>query len=245
MIRAILIDDEFAARDALKHLLARHFPHVTVAETCGSVAEAVPILQQQSFDVAFLDIVMPQAYGFELFDHIGTPEFGVIFTTAYDTYAIKAFEFSALDYLLKPINHQDLARAIAKVENQQHVKETQQKLSILRQNWHSEDPQLVLPTAEGYHLLRSSEIVFCQSQGNYTLFRLMDRKDELISKTLKEFEILLADFQFARVHRSYLINAKHVRKIYRDNRLEMVNGDEVPISQNRKPDFIKNFLSHE
>ncbi|MEL7339216.1 MAG: LytTR family DNA-binding domain-containing protein [Bacteroidota bacterium] len=243
MINVIIIDDEVPAQQALKNLLALYHPEVNVLALAGSVADAIPLIKQHQPQAIFLDIVMPRAYGFELLKQLAPVNFQIVFTTAHESYAIKAFQFAALDYLLKPIHRADLARAVARIQQNVSNEDQQKSLDVLQQNWQEEDPQLILPTVDGYTLTRVSEVIYCEADRNYTRFHLLDRKSEYIAKTLKEFEDMLANFRFMRVHRSYLVNLEHVRKFFRDNRVEMVNGDSISISSKRKDDFLKLFLN--
>ncbi|MEL6843525.1 MAG: LytTR family DNA-binding domain-containing protein [Bacteroidota bacterium] len=243
MINVIIIDDEVAAQQALKNLLALYHPEVKVVALASSVAEAVPLIQSHQPQAIFLDIVMPRAYGFELIKQLAPVNFQIVFTTAHESFAIKAFQFAALDYLLKPIHHEDLARAVARIQQKSSGEHQQKGLDVLQQNFQEEDPQLILPTVDGYTLTRVSEVIYCEADRNYTRFHLLDRKSEYIAKTLKEFEDMLDGLRFMRVHRSFLVNLEHVRKFFRDNRLEMVNGDTISISSKRKDAFLKLFLN--
>ncbi|MEM7367693.1 MAG: LytTR family DNA-binding domain-containing protein [Bacteroidota bacterium] len=242
-IKALIVDDEHSARSGLKKMIERDFPEVKICGLAASVDEAIPLVKSHHPELIFLDIVMPQKYGFELIDAFPEMPFEVVFTTAYDKYAIQAFRMSALDYLLKPIHPNDLRKTMNKVKETKSLKESRERLRTFRKNWHNDDPQLVLPSSDGFVFAKISEIIYCKADGNYTFFAFVNQKGQIVAKTLKEFEEMLAGLQFMRIHRSYIINLRHISRYYRDNRIEMVNGDELTLSSSRKKAFFDWFLS--
>jgi len=243
MIDALIVDDEPAAREALQGLLRLYTPQVRVIGTCKSVAEAEAFIAEQEPDLIFLDIVMPKSYGFNLLEKITGKNIQVIFTTAHDGYAIRAFKTSAIDFLLKPINPQELIAAIQKAREQHTLIHSNSQLELLKQNLKGDDPKLALSTTEGYLFLRLSEIIYLEASSNYTCIHLMDGRKEMVARTLGEFEDPLLLYPFIRVHRSYIVNLAHVRKMVKGNNILMANTELVPLSPGRKEDFLNQFLS--
>lgn len=241
MMRAILVDDSPRGLKTLQALLSKFCPQVEVVGTAGSVAEAFPLLVNERPDLIFLDIEMPGGNGFELLEKaqpLNIP-FQVIFVTAFNQYALKAIKFSALDYLLKPVDHQELISAVAKAE-QSLTKETfQQRYLTFLENYRSEDKdlqKLALPTHQGYKFIPIQEIIRCEGDGNYIRVYLLEGRPILASRRLKEVEDLLDNYRFLRIHRSHLINLRFVQQYQRGEGgiVKMVDGSELNVSRSRK-----------
>lgn len=243
-MKAVIIDDEKHCREVLTTLIQKHCPEVEVADSFNSGADALNVVDKIVPDILFLDIEMPGMNGFEFLERCPEKNFEIIFTTAYNEYAIKAIKHSALDYLLKPIDKDELILAIAKAK-QHHSQKTsarvEQLLSSL--NLRKESKRFAVPTLEGLIMLNSDEILYCESDGPYCTFHFTtNAKPLLTSKTLKEAEeVLQGGGEFFRIHHSFLINLKFVQKYVRGEGGEVImnNGKNIPVARSRKQDFLK------
>ena len=236
MIRTIIIDDEKNSREALRNMLENYCEGVEVAFLADSVPTGVKAIQRLQPDLIFLDIEMPVHNGFELFEFLPDLDAAVIFTTAYDQYAIKAFKFSAVDYLLKPIDLLELRSSLLRVDKRQ----TGNNLPILKENIRDPFRKLALPTTDGYTYLRLADIIRCEADSNYTRFFTKSGAKILVPKTLKEYEGLLVGHNFIRVHRSHLINLDYVMR-YTKSRLPSVtmeDGAVIAVSVRRKEELL-------
>jgi len=243
MIETLIVDDEPAARDALASLLALYAPQVRVIGKCKSVAEAEEFIEESPPQLVFLDIVMPKSYGFDLLKTISDRNIQVIFTTAHNNFALRAFRTAAIDYLLKPITPEELVAAVYRATEQHSLRNAKIQLEVLSQNLKGDDNQLALPTSDGYMILRLSEIMYLEADSNYTTLHLTNGEKEIVAKTLGEFVEPFEGYPLVRVHRSYMVHLKHVRKVAKGNFVLMENGDLVPMSPGRKDDFMDQFLS--
>lgn len=241
MIRAIIIDDEQSSRITLKNMVTEFCDNIEVIATVSSVLEGVETINKEHPDLVFLDIEMPIHNGFTLFNHFPAPAFNVIFTTAFQKYAIKAFRFSAIDYLLKPINLDDLRTAIKKVSSKKEMDSTKEKLQTLKANLNNSCSKLALPTIEGYHFVEVKDIIRCESQNNYTNFHFLNGKKILVSRTLKIFSKMLEDHNFFRTSRSDLVNLNHIVTFGRQKSptLTLSDDTQLTISLRRKEAFLK------
>jgi two-component system LytT family response regulator len=243
MIKAIIVDDEPYCCETLATLLERYCPQVTVAAICYSGKEALTAIKEQQPQILFLDIEMPQMNGFELLERLPEIGFELIFTTSYDQYAIKAFHFSALDYLLKPIDREELQKAVQKVM-QRLQKPLPQQLEILLQKINhptSAIQKIALPTMEGLQMIATDSIIRCESDSNYTIFFLKSKQKLVVSRTLKEVEEMLEEHAFLRVHNSYLVNLNEVSKYVRGEGGYLVMSDDssVDVSRSKKEMLLK------
>ncbi|GAB3044835.1 LytR/AlgR family response regulator transcription factor [Spirosoma pulveris] len=212
MINALLIDDEEHCRESLSIQLARYTPQVRLLASCGSGVEGLKAINQLHPDVVFLDVEMPHMNGFELLEQCPAIGFRVIFTTGYDTYAIQAIRFSALDYLLKPIEKDELIKAVAKI-NDTPAPMIDQQLGILRDKLEYKPVKLqkiALPSLEGFKMVPLEAILRCESTSNYTYIFLKNNRKLLVSRTLKEIEELLDGHSFLRVHHSHVVNLNEI-----------------------------------
>ncbi len=240
-MKAIIVDDEKHCRDVLKLLLERHCPQVDVLALCPNGPEGIKAIGQHEPDLVFLDIEMPGMNGFDLLAATPSDRFEVIFTTAYNEYAIKAIRHNALDYILKPVDKDELAQAVRRAEGaaaarqQGRIQNLVQYLNRLKTG-----DRVALPTLEGLQFVQSDQIYYCESDGGYTYFHLTEGKPLLISKTLKEVEEVLHSKGFFRVHHGYLINLKYVHKYIRGDGGEviMANHKSIPVSRNKKQEFL-------
>ena len=242
MLRAIIIDDELKSRELLKILIEEFCDGVSVVALCQNVSEGIESITRYAPDVVFLDIQMQRETGFDLLTKLGEINFEVIFTTAHSEFAIKAFKFSAIDYLLKPLDPEDLKRAIKKVEKKLSGNATQ-RLEMLIKNLRttpSESYKLALPTSDGLMFVKLSDILYCEAFSNYTSFYLSDGKKYIVSKTLKEYEDILTEYNFFRIHNSYLINMREIKKYIRgEGGYVILNNDvSLDVSKRKKEAFL-------
>jgi two-component system, LytTR family, response regulator len=243
MIKSIIIDDEEDSRKTLNILLGSYFPEIKISRICDSAAEGLEAIKSIQPDLVFLDIQMPQMSGFDLLKQASPVSFEVIFITAHDQYAIKAIRFSALDYLLKPIDVDDLRNAIDRAKERLTQKNSLQNYQSVIQNVQHKDgkiEKLAVPTFEGIAFFNTDEIIYCKAEGSYTNLILKGKPEKLISRNLKDFENILANSGFCRVHHSYLINLKHVEKYIRGEGgyVMMTDNHHVDISRRRKDEFL-------
>lgn len=244
-ITAIIIEDETKARRVLESLLQEYHPEVEVLASVSNVPEGVKAIQKHQPRLVFLDIEMPEYNGFQLFDFVENINFDIIFTTAYQEYAIKAFEFSATAYLLKPLQIDKLAQALDKVKEKMG-KNTQERVELLKNTWQQEKiSKIALPIAEGFLFVEINEIMYLQADGAYTHLILRDKRRFTVSKNIKNFEDLLKIEIFFRPHRSYLINLNAVKQFYRQDGgyVVMENGDSISVSKEKKDEFLQAFQS--
>ena len=243
-IKSIIVDDEKHGRENLAGILKQYCPEAELLGDADSVETAISLISEINPDLVFLDIEMPRANGFQLLEHFKDFRFEVIFVTAYDNYAIKAIRFSAIDYILKPINLNDLQTAVRKVANRIQQKQENQRMKQLVYNiTQPQNPRIGLPTGDRVEFIEVNKIIRCQGEGNYTHIYFEGSKHLLVAKTLVEFEELLQEYSFTRVHKTHLVNLKHVITYVKNDGgiLKLSNGDEVPISRRRKEEVQKMF----
>ena len=246
MIKAILIDDEVHCLDTLNMLLSDHCPDVQVIEQCVLAKKGLEAIEKLKPDLVFLDIEMPVMNGFELLEQLSNISFPIIFTTSYDQYAIKAIRFSALDYLLKPIDPKELISAVKKVQEERHLPMAEQFQILLNQIQGKGGgfSKIAVPTAEGFELIYAEQIIYCEANDNYTHFILKNKNKIIACRTLKEIEEQLQGFPFfVRVHNSYLVNLNEVTRYIRGEGgyLVMSDGTSVSVSRSRKEALLKHF----
>lgn len=241
MLKAIIVDDEPKARENLQLLLQDFVQGVEVVALCQNIAEAVRAVEQYSPDLVFLDIQLQRETGFDLLTKLKEINFEVIFTTAYTEYAIKAFKFSAIDYLLKPIDIEELRKAVEKVERRVNNSMTS-RLTHLLQNLKqgsNENSKIALPTLEGLVFVNVKDILYCEASSNYTSIVTNDEK-YVVSKTLKEYDELLSEHNFFRIHNSYLININSIKKYVKGEGGYVVlnNNTSLDVSKRKKEAFL-------
>lgn len=244
MITAILIDDEKNALEVLEWQLKNFCTDVQVLAMCTSADEAVTAIIQLQPQLIFLDIEMPVKSGFEVLNAFQQPRFDVIFTTAYNQFAIKAFKYAAFDYLLKPIDAADLKAAIERFKNRKTTLTTQQ-LEVLMNHMGKVPPpeKIALNTADGMMFIKPDQIIRCESQSNYTKIYLTTHQKVTIAKTLKDVEETLQEYHFYRIHNSHLINLQHIEKFVKADGgyVLMTDGEHITVARNRKDGFIEQF----
>lgn len=245
MLRAIIIDDEPNAVNLLVIRLNQHCPQIEIVATCTDSLAGVEAIQQNNPDVVFLDIEMPQLNGFQVLEAVGEISFLLVFVTAYDRFALKAFKYSALDYLLKPIDTQELITAVKKVEKQ--LQTSQAQISYLKQNFNRKNSylpeRLALPYQNGVTFVAIHEILYCEADDNYTRFHLLNGQKYITAKTLKDIQELLEEHDFLRVHRQYLVNIHQIKKFVKGegSYLVMNNEQTIPVSRGQKEKLIERF----
>jgi two-component system LytT family response regulator len=242
MIKAIMIDDEIHCRKTLGMLLKEYCPGVQVTEQCDDAESGLTAIQRHKPHLVFLDIEMPNMNGFEMLEKLSEIHFEIIFTTSYDQYAIKAIRFSALDYLLKPVDPKELQRAVQKVaERLQHP--LPQQLEILLQKLHqpaSNIQKIALPTMEGLQMIAVNSIISCASDSNYTVFFLKNKQKLIVSRPLKEIEEMLEEYSFLRVHNSHLVSLNEIDKYVKGEGgyLVMSDGSTIDVSRSKKETLL-------
>lgn len=245
-IRAIIVDDEPNARRALQGLLEENFSQVEIVADCRNVPEAVKTISKLKPDLVFLDIAMPGYSGFELLDFFDEQHltFKIIFVTAYSEHSLRAFETSAVDYILKPVRLEHIARALKKINTEELVNENRQ-YRVLKENFsNQQDKKIVLQTAETIFVVRMEDIIYLQAEGSYTRFYTTSHGVLTITKKLIDFEYLEISGPFFRTHRSYLVNLNHIKKVDKKEFIVIMNNDaEVYLAQDKKNQLLEKIIT--
>ncbi len=244
MIRGIIVEDERHSRETLRGMLDRYCKNVEIVAETDSYRGGLKEIREHNPDVVFLDIQMPDGSGFRMLEELDEIDFEIIFTTAFDQFAIKAIKYSALDYLLKPIDPEELVRALKKVETKLSHQKVNQNIQVLLDNIKARDAdphKIILSTSEKIHIIETDQIIRCESDNYYTNFFLSDGKKILVSKTLKENEQLLSDHNFIRPHKSHLVNVKFIKGFlkYDGGYIEMTDGSRIPVSRRKREKIIE------
>ncbi len=244
MLRTIIIDDKVNARDSLTKALNNLCPGVEIAGYGNNVKSGMEAILLHKPDLVLLDIDMPDGTGFDLLRQLKTIDFKIIFITGFQDYAIEAFKFSALDYLLKPVNEQDLVVAIQRAEESIERKNISGNLNVFFENLNTkskESKKIVLNTSGEIHIINISDIIRCESEINYTWFFLNDGRKIFVSKTLMEYEELFQDYSFIRIHRTHLINADYIESYRKSEGGFVIMRDKItiPVSSRKKNDLLK------
>src|SRR5882724_11033948 len=243
-MRAILVDDELDGIRTLEKLLEINCPDVEVAATCTNADIAMEKLEELRPDAVFLDVRMPGRSGLDMLAEIPVKDFEVIFVTAHNEYMLQALQFSAVDYLMKPVDEDRLMEAVQRVKKRlKQEKGTLQAETLLHNIKNAGLPmemRLCLPTQKGFTIVKLEEIVYCEAQRSYTIFRLINSKTIIISKPLFDYDRLLTDADFLRIHKSFLINLRHVKEYVRreGGTVVMTNGMEIEVSRRKKEQFL-------
>jgi len=243
-MKGIIVDDEAGSRRLLKTLCEDYCSDLEIIGMAASVSEAKELLNQQMPDLVFLDIRMPMESGFELLNHFEKDiPFEVIFTTAYDEYAKEAFQFAAVDYLLKPIEINELVAAVKKVQKFHGYIDPKKKFEFLKELLAAQKVEkIALTTADGLTYVKFEDIIRCEAQSNYTQVVMVDHSSILITKTLKHYENLLLEKDFFRVHKSHLVNLHAVRRFIRSKKgsmVEMKDGAHIEVSGRKKEALLE------
>ncbi len=249
MLKAVIIDDEANSREALAGKLDLFCPELELLGQGGSVEEGLKLLENPEVDLLFLDIDLAGESGFDLLKSLSEERkeaLAIIFITAHDEFAIQAIKFSALDYLLKPVDPEELVKAVRRLESEKGIPKKVASLNVLVENIRqaSDSPKkIVVPTSDGMHVIRLSDIIRLESSSNYTTFYLNNEKNLLASKTLKEFDMMLEGYSFLRIHKSHLVNVNFLKKYVQTDGgyLVLEDGSRIPVA-NRKKEQLMSLL---
>ena len=248
MLKSIIIDDEPYCCEILAAMLESDCPDVEIISICNNAKDALVAIHQHSPDLVFLDVEMPRMNGFEMLEQLSSINFHLIFTTSYDQYALKAIRFSAIDYLLKPIDREELKMAVEKVKEKIHIPIPQQLEILMQKLRQPSSPvnKIALPTMEGLQMISIDSIVSCESDDNYTKLKLKSGKKLLVTRSLKEIEESLEQHSFIRVHRSYLVNLNEIEKYIKGEGgyLVMSDGTTIDVARNKKEVLLKKLLPY-
>lgn len=239
-MKAIVVDDEKKSRNTLISSIHRYAPDIEIIGDAASVVEALKKIKELKPDLLFLDVQLPDGSGFDILELLPNLEFKIIFVSAYDKYAINAFKFSAIDYLLKPVEPDLLVRAIEKSKKENQLQSMEGKLNVLLSNRKNVE-KIALPSSNGLELVKVNDIIYCQADSNYTIFHLLDGQKILVSRSLKEYDEILSPQGFFRIHQSFLIKLSFVKKYIKGEGGTAIleNGKELDVSRRRKEGFIK------
>lgn len=243
-MKAILVDDEPDGIRALKKMLELHCPHVEVMATCPNANIAIQQIKEVEPDVLFLDIQMPGKSGLELLTELTDKNFEVIFVTAHNEYMLQALQYSAADYLLKPVDEDRLIDAVQRVEKKLEAGKKEERTEVLLHNLsktgNPSEMRLCLPTLKGFIILKLEDIIYCEAERSYTIFHLEGNRTVTVSKPLLDYDTLLKDTSFLRIHKSFLINLHHVKEYQRGEGglVIMSNNAEIEVSRRKKDQFL-------
>lgn len=243
MLNTLIVDDESHCIKRLLHLIDRKPETFNVIATCKTVDDALRVAQANPLDLVFLDIEIDDKTGFDFLRQLGHISFKTVFTTAFDNYAIKAFKFSAFDYLMKPIDFDEFNETIARLSEERELKGHNGSVKSLLENIEQEQPKLLtIPSVEGFETVLVADIVHLEANGNYTFIYAKDKK-QIVSKPIKFYENLLDGKQFFKSHKSHLINMEMVKTFHKGKQayVLMENGNQVPIAVRRKDEFLGRF----
>ncbi len=245
MIKAIIVDDEKSSIDVLEWLLKTYCPDVTLIAACRSAEEGIKAIESQRPDILFLDIEMPKMNGFDMLEKLKNITFDIVFITAYDNFAVRAFKFAALNYLLKPVDPDELVATIQRYKEKKTPASSEQ-LSLLFQNLLNKEAtidRIALSTKDGLIFAQTKNIVYCEAESNYTKVVMADGQKIVVARTLKELDEALAGNTFFRIHNSFLININHVVRFVREDGgyVEMQDKTQIGIARSKKDAFFQLF----
>ncbi len=240
-IRTVLVEDERKSMLTLETLLQRYCPEVEIAGMARCVEEGLSVIKDTNPELVFLDIAMPVGDAFDLLNRHGSGNFLIIFITAYNDYALKAFEFSALHYLLKPINYLDLQAAVQRYLRFKPDNSLQSRLDILNQSLRNHFDRISLPSSDGLIIVDIREIIRIEAASNYSLVYLLNGDNIIVSKAVSQFEEILTGLNFMRIHNTHLINLNYVKKYTRGQggMVTLSDGTHIAVSRSRKNDFLE------
>lgn len=244
MLQAILVDDEESSLNALRQKILRHCPNIRILACCQSAKESIEKIDSLHPDLVFLDIEMPLMNGFLMLQQLQFRKFEVIFTTAYDHYAIRAIRFSALDYLMKPVEIEELRMAVDRAVIKQGANTSINQLDLLVENMASKfnhHQRIAIPTNDGLQFIRLSDVIYLEANINYTHFYLSGDRKYIASRTLKDFEDMMPADTFLRIHNSYLINKNYAERYIRGEggQVVLTNGVILDVAKRKKAEFLK------
>ncbi len=238
-MRAIVVDDESGARSYLVNLLENYIKDIEIVGEADGVENGKKLIAEKKPDLLFLDVQMQDGTGFDLLAGIDRSNLQVIFVSAHDYFAITAIKFSAVDYLVKPVEPIELQKAVEKIRQQKSLTEVQKKLDLLLSNVNKIE-KIALPSLNGIEFVKLDDIVRCEAESNYTVFYLINGEKIVVSKTLKDYEDILSRNNFFRIHKSVIINIKYLKKYIKGDggTVIMEDGSELVVSRRRKDDFL-------
>ncbi|MEO1628635.1 MAG: LytTR family DNA-binding domain-containing protein, partial [Bacteroidota bacterium] len=239
-MRAIIIEDEKPSMEFLQELIEKYCSDVVIVDTATNIKDAVKAIHRHQPDLVFLDVELPEQDGFALFDYFDKIEFGVVFTTAYNEYAIKAIRSAAIDYLVKPIDLDELQRALQRAREILQ-KDTRNRVNIMLSHLYPQQsaPKLALPQPNGYYFIELLDLLYCKADGRYTSFHLINGQRKLASKPMKEYEDILLDFGFAKIHRSHIINFRQIAQFKKGKYATVIlsDGTELAVAASRREEL--------
>ena len=243
VLKAILVDDELSSLQNLQYKLLEYCPTIKVVAQTQNPEEAIQLIHQYKPDVIFLDIEMPRMSGFKMLEQVPEIDFEIIFITAYNHYAINAIRISAFDYLVKPVSIEDLQQTTERL-SLSNIKKTRERTDLLKKNLanpKSQEDHIALPANDGLEFIQVKQIIRIESSSNYSRVIMQDGHQLLVTRQLKDFEELLQDYRFYRVHHSHLINLNYIAKYIRGDggQITMRNGDVIDVSRRKKEVFLK------
>ncbi len=241
MSKAIIIDDELHFVESLKVLIDLHCPQIKIIDVAPSVKEGITLIKKQKPDLIFLDIDMPDGDGFDVLEKISGRDFEVIFTISYNEFAIRAFEFSALNYLIKPINPNELKKVIMDYEKQKNTIHIEKRLNVLDGSINRNPDKIIIPDSSGLRIVEVNDIIRCSADKNYTTVFFVDGKSTIVSRPICHFENVLTDINFVRVHNSDLVNLKYVDRYLKGKGGYVVlsDGTCVNVSVRKKHELFR------
>ncbi len=241
-LRAVLVDDEEKALKVLAIKIKRFFPEINIIATCQNPTEAIKTIETKKPDLVFLDIEMPQLNGFDVLQSIKNPDFEIIFVTAYSDYALDAIQHCAIGYIVKPIDDEDIKTAIENAIKNINLKTALEKNTTLIENLkkgQTNDSKIIIPSQKGLDFIKINEIIRCEGENGYTKIILKNKKNILSSYSIGKFVKMLSNKKFFLIHRSHMVNLKYVSGYLNEGYISMDNGESLPISKNKRQDFIE------
>ena len=243
MIKGLIVEDELYIRKGLISMIQSLDKRIDILGECESVAEAITVTRICKPDVIFLDINLKDGIAFNFLDKVKELSFQVIFITAYDQYALQALKNGAVDYILKPVDIEELEKAIDKIQISPNVAQQQKCINVVKEYLvDNRKEHMVLRLQEGYQVIRFDSLMYCQSDKGYTTFYLMNNKSFVASKPIKEFEHQLPEELFVRTHQSYVVNLKFVDKYDKNGYIYLEGGEKIPVASRKKEEFIAKLM---
>lgn len=245
MIKAILVDDERRLLDSLKMMLEKHCPNVDIMACCQHPEDAITLIKKLRPQLVLMDISMPGKNGFEVLNELTGIDFKIIFVTAHNEFSIRAFKYSAVDYLLKPVDEEELISAVNKAEKAIREESYQIDLGALLHNLNpgisNQNNKICLGTLTGFQVVPVSDIIYCEAEGNYTNFHLLGKKKICVSRPIIDFELMLSENDFFRIHKSFMVNLHHIKEYKRGDggAVIMDSGEEIDVSRRKKDLFLE------
>ena len=247
MLKTVIIDDDYVSRMVLREMLLKFLDNIEVLGEAGSVEEGVKLIEETDPELVLLDISMPDGTGFDLLDKLKSISFKLIFITAYSEYAVKAFKYSAIDYIVKPLVVEELTKAIMRIPQMAKI-DNHIRVKTLKDNLFSPDDNnnntIALPESNGFAIVRVEQIIRCEGKRNYTRILFKDDTEKIVSRTLLEFEHLLAPLGFVRIHRSHLVNLYNVVRYLKTDggMVELKTGELLKVSPKHKEELLNRLL---